>query len=925
MISALRPCPKCGAEIPADAPEGGCPGCLLESGLRLLEEEEQTSNAQRPTPNAEFRSEGRAPTRSERLADLLGELGDYELLEEVGRGGQGVVFRARQKSLNRTVALKVISLGQWASKEHLKRFRREAEAAASLDHPGIVPIYEVGEREGSCYFSMKFAAGGSLLDAAPVLRTEPRRCVALMAKVAHAVQYAHSRGILHRDLKPGNILLDGRGEPLVSDFGLAKWLDASMDLTQTLAIFGTAGYIAPEQANRSWANLTSAADVYSLGAILFELFTGRTPFVGEHALSVIQQAADKPAPKLRSLLPGFDRDLETICAKCLEREPKARYRSAGELGEDLERWLEGRPIIARPVLPPVRIWRWSKRNQKLAGSFAAIAIIGAAAIIWQIQNRELETTVRQEELTARSVGILPFLDLDTVSPNIELGPRVGTALQNVLARSGPARVVDFDSSRALMGFETAEDVKRAGVELKTRTVLTGTIRHVKGALRVSIRLMDAAQGDLLLQRVFEFNSDNIGASEIGRVAGVDIERILRADDLSSVKPVENDPALKNESARELILAGRELQDQRTALDTDRAIQCFQKASAMEPASALAHACLALASVGRMAFLADSNSVLIAEKAANEALRLNPNQSEAHRAMTMVLEQKGEFSAALEELLRTVESDGLQERLASRLGDVSMMLGRPDRGIQWFQIAAHWQNHPADYDHRIGDCLAELSDDVRAEQAYQRAADLRPEVPEGWMGICRLRLLQGNPDAARNIWLENTTRYQKFEYAREIGAQVEFLTCHYEAAQRQYEDLVKTDPDGGGDFYAAMSYKSALGSLYCLRGNLAEGRSLLESCLSKEREALARAPWHPEILYRLAAIEAALNQVEPALQHLHDAAAAGWLDYRSLALDPRFDALRNEQSYSNIFGSMVTRVASLRRSMPADKVALSKNN
>src|SRR5450759_1591286 len=165
---------------------------------------------------------------------------------------------------------------------------------------------------------MKFAPGGSLQEAGPTLRNDPRRSVALMAKVARAVQYAHVQGILHRDLKPGNVLLDGHGQPLVSDFGLAKWLDASSDVTRTLTIFGTPGYIAPEQARGPAAKLTSAADVYSLGAILFDLFTGRPPFLGEHALAVIQQASEKPAPKLRSIISGFDRDLETICAKCLE-------------------------------------------------------------------------------------------------------------------------------------------------------------------------------------------------------------------------------------------------------------------------------------------------------------------------------------------------------------------------------------------------------------------------------------------------------------------------------------------------------------------------------------------------------------------------------------------------------------------------------
>ena len=225
MTSALRVCPNCGAEIPADAPEGGCPGCLLESALKQQE-----------------------ATKSERLLAIQGELGDYELLEEVGRGGQGVVFRARQKSLNRTVALKVISLGQWASAANVKRFRREAEAAAKLEHPGIVPIHEVDERDGSCYFSMKFIEGGQLDE---VVSREPisiRQAAELIAKVARTVHYAHEHGILHRDIKPGNVLLDEKGEPHLTDFGLARLVETESTVTRTLEVLGTPSYMAPEQA-----------------------------------------------------------------------------------------------------------------------------------------------------------------------------------------------------------------------------------------------------------------------------------------------------------------------------------------------------------------------------------------------------------------------------------------------------------------------------------------------------------------------------------------------------------------------------------------------------------------------------------------------------------------------------------------------------
>src|SRR5438445_2753561 len=217
MVSALKLCPRCGAEIPVDAPEGGCPGCLLETGLGLLANGDENASDGKP---AEHRK------TSVRAAEMLGEFGEYELLEEIGRGGQGVVYRARQRSLNRTVALKIIGLGQWATEAHLKRFRREAEAAASLEHPGIVPIHEVGERDGSCYFSMKFIEGGQLDE---MVRHEPmpiRRAVELIAKVARTIHYAHERGILHRDIKPGNILLDAKGEPHLTDFGLARLVES---------------------------------------------------------------------------------------------------------------------------------------------------------------------------------------------------------------------------------------------------------------------------------------------------------------------------------------------------------------------------------------------------------------------------------------------------------------------------------------------------------------------------------------------------------------------------------------------------------------------------------------------------------------------------------------------------------------------------
>src|SRR5262245_13686483 len=385
-------CPRCGSITQVHT--GVCVSCLLSEGLEAGDE---VSRAVFESAIAEVN-----------VPDKQWRLGDYEILDEIGRGGMGVIYLARQRHPQRIVAVKRVLDYHPDSHEALMRFRREADAAASLDHPNILPIYEVSESEdGLPFFSMKFATGGSLQKVGPALRAEPRRCVQLMAKVARAVEYAHSQRILHRDLKPGNILLDGRGEPLVSDFGLAKWLDANRDITKSLTAFGTPGYTAPEQAEGKTADLTPAADVYSLGAILFELLVGRPPFVGDNALAVVRQASETPAPKLRSLTHSHDRDLETICARCLERDPKARYQTAGDLATDLERWLEGRPIVARPISVPTRLGRWSRRNPKLIATGTACLLFGAATM-WLFRG---ELTKMLPAAPEKSIAVLPFENL----------------------------------------------------------------------------------------------------------------------------------------------------------------------------------------------------------------------------------------------------------------------------------------------------------------------------------------------------------------------------------------------------------------------------------------------------------------------------------------------------------------------------------
>ena len=597
-------CEKCGAATRLDT--GVCVSCLLREGLEVVGEVSRTA----------FES----VLGEVDVPDKQWRLGNYEILEEIGRGGMGVIYRARQRHSRRIVAVKRLLAYHGDSHETLMRFRREAEAVASLDHPNILPIYEVSESEdGLPFFSMKLATGGSLHDAESACPREPRKCVQLMAKVARAIEYAHSRGILHRDLKPGNILLDDRSEPLVSDFGLAKWLDANKDLTKSLTTFGTPGYIAPEQADGAVADLTPASDVYSLGAILFNLLAGRPPFLGSNALSVIKQASETPAPKLRSLTRSADRDLETICARCLEREPKARYQSAGALATDLERWLDGRAIVARPVLPPTRIWRWSRRNPKLLATGAACLLVGAA-IIWFFHGEFAKTFPL--ERGGKSIAVLPFVDLSQAKDQEYFCDGISEEILDALAKVERLRVVARTSSFSFKG--KSVDVSDVGKKLNVENVLEGSLRREGNRIRVTAELINARTGFHLWSQTYERELEGVFALQ---------DEITRAIvEALKIKLALSPPAheQRDTEAYNLYLQGLYFSNKSSEADLRRALGFFQGALEKDPA--FSRAWIGISKVWY--FLADVyvtplEAYSASREAALKAIALDQKDAEAH--------------------------------------------------------------------------------------------------------------------------------------------------------------------------------------------------------------------------------------------------------------------------------------------------------
>src|SRR5437773_2320091 len=599
MKTASTVCENCGEKILGDSPKGLCPACVLETGLGPVADESVAGVVDSGSP-----------------AEVLMDFGDYELLEELGRGGQGVVYRSRQKSLNRTVSLKVIGLGQWATQAHLKRFRREAESAANLDHPCIVPIYEVGEREGSCYFSMKFIDGGQLDEVAKRTPISTRNAAELIAKMARTVHYAHKHHILHRDIKPGNIVLDAKGEPHLTDFGLARLVETESTVTRTLEVLGTPSYMAPEQAAGKNTQLTSSTDVYGLRAVFYQLLTGHPPFAGGTTYETVRLVLEAEPRQPRLWNPKIDRELSTICLKCLEKDSTRRYSSALALAEDLEHWLKHEPIQARRIGVFTRGKKWVWRNPTTAVLMASLVALVAAVgvIVWKSES------VRHP--IPASIAVLPFVDLSQAKDQEYVCDGMSEEILNALAKVDGLHVVARTSSFSFKGKNV--NVSEVGKKLSVENVLEGSLRREGNRIRISAQLVDARSGVHLWSETYERELQGVFAlqDEITRSI-VEALKIKLAVSL----PVHEQ---RNTEAYDLYLQGLYFSNKGSEEDLRRALSFFQRALEKDPT--FSRAWTGISKVWY--FLADVyvkplEAYPISKEAALKALALDEKDAEAH--------------------------------------------------------------------------------------------------------------------------------------------------------------------------------------------------------------------------------------------------------------------------------------------------------
>jgi len=583
MKTAAKICQNCGEKIFGDAPKGLCPACVLETGLGPLVDE-----AVGGVGDPGYVDKLPRDSAAARGPEVPIDFGDYQLLEEIGRGGQGVVYRAHQRSLNRTVALKVIGLGQWATKAHLKRFHLEAEAAASLDHACIVPIYEVGEREGSCYFSMKFIDGGQLDEVAKRKPISARTAAELIAKLARTVHHAHEHGILHRDIKPSNILIDAKGEPHLTDFGLARLVETQSTLTRTMDVLGTPSYMAPEQAAGNNAGVSSATDVYGLGAVLYQLLTGHPPFAGGTSYQTIRLLLDTEPRQPRLWNRKIGRDLSTICLKCLEKDLQRRYSSALALAEDLEHWLKDEPICAKRSGFFIHARKWLRRNRKLVATGAASLLLGAA-VIWFFRSELIRRP--PFERPEKSIAVLPFSNLSKEEENAFFADGVQDEILTDLAKISELKVI---SHASVMQYKSgvARKLREISQQLGVANVVEGSVQRSGNRVRVNAQLVDARTDRHLWAQTYDRELADVFAiqSEIAKaIAGQLLAKLSpREEQVIAAKPTNN-PEAYDAYLRGLAYT---LKSHNTAANALGAQKYLREAVRLDPKFALSWALLA---------------------------------------------------------------------------------------------------------------------------------------------------------------------------------------------------------------------------------------------------------------------------------------------------------------------------------------------
>jgi serine/threonine protein kinase/Flp pilus assembly protein TadD len=922
MTSLPRTCPKCGAILAANARY--CHACFLQTGLDLLVEGDNTRD---DTP----------------VSAPLSEFGDYELFEELGRGGQGVVYRARQRSLNRTVALKIVGLGQWASTPQLKRFRQEAEAAARLEHPHIVPIYEIGEHDRSCYFSMKFVEGGQLDAALEKEPMAPQRVAELMAKVARTVQFAHEHGILHRDIKPGNILLDNNGQPHLTDFGLARLVERESTITNSHDVLGTPSYIAPEQASGHIKDVTAAVDVYALGAVLYHMLAGQPPFVGITHYETVRLVLQTEPKNPRLLNQEIDRDLATICLKCLEKDASKRYSSAEALAEDLERWLRNEPIKARRSSTITRGRKWLQRNPTIAlsiSAFTALLVVGAL-LLWK--------TYFAPAPLANGIAVLPFEDLSEDKANSYLADGIQDEILTRLSKIADLKVISRTSTQSYKS--RPANLREVAQQLGVAHIVEGSVQKNGDAVRVNVQLIKASNDSHVWADTFDRKMNDLFSfeTEVAKAIADRLQARLSGEERQTIaaKPTENVEA-HDAYLRGLAYSLRMIYSPANALSAQRYLREAVRLDAQfAPAWAL------LSYVDARGYITRNLQPTLvlreeARQSAETALRLQPNLGEAVIATGYYYYAcLNDYDSAERYYERARESLPNSSRIPESLAYVARRRGQWDKSESYFNeaeqldprnvylLTQHAQSYIvlrrfAEAARKLDQVLNITPDDPDANAIMAGVAQAQGDLPRAAALLAPLRLGPNDPSAFETQVYQALLERQPapvIESLKQMLAKPDPSLGYYNGELRWW--LAWAQDVAGDKLAAQQSWQQARNELQVyldeqpdnnaviedlaltnvFLGNKAEAFALAERAMKLfpiEKDAMT-GPRELDLLARVAALAGEPDRAIEALQKLLSLPYAGVivegvpLTPALLRLDPMFDPLRNDLRFQKLAG------------------------
>ena len=762
-------CPSCGASQSNNI-SGLCGACLLR--LATLD----GSN-----DSGEFLS---GEPRGDSLADSLDDpalvagqrIGNYELLDEIARGGMGVVYRARQLTAGRIVAVKVMLPHLLHLKGMLQRFRLEIEAIAKLDHPGILPIYEVGEHSGLPFFSMKFAEGGDLAHRADSLRGDWRSIAQIVSGVAHAIEHAHQRGVVHRDLKPANILFDAAGVPMVADYGLAKFRAQDRGLTLPATALGSPQYMAPEQVSTKYGEIGPASDIYSLGAVLYELLTGQTPIAGGDALQTLGRVVTEVPASGSHLQPNLPRELDAVALKCLQKRPEQRYASAADVARDLERWLAGREVSARSRLRD----RLTRRPMLAIAAGIAVIVVSLVSISLHNNSNREEKSLAQRESAANArplrIAVLPFISLAGAANDEYLGRGITEEVIGSIARLGGVRVLGRNSAYALQQLRAQRLAVPA--DLKLDYELAGSVQRSGEHVVISTRLLSVPEQRTLRQKTYEIPVGDLATASafVTRDTAESLGLSPAATRTSTHTPTAD--------AYRLFLEGRVYAQKNSPGGLQQAIDYFKQAIAADPDFALAHASLAMVYMIRVDFggLPVDEATRDAQPEVERARSLDPELVEAQAVAGLIDSYNERYDAAATTFRRITSL-------------------RPD-----FLPAHVWLGRLLYRRAQIGRALAvlERADELDPlSQIVQLNLYLTLEAAGRFDEALRVarRLVGLNPQFANGLWV--IARAERFLGQRQLARQ------YYEQAAARASDLTSLDATFYSDYAGLLTESGEL--------------------------------------------------------------------------------------------------------------------